>query len=76
MTDRSVKPGGKRLLRGLFKLLGMLAGAVFFFTPFQLAGGLVCMGAVFFGVCCLLAWSKLDEDPEITDLWPPRDYPK
>jgi hypothetical protein len=76
VTTNSIARGSKRLLREIVKFLGILAAAVFFFTPFQFAGGLVCMGAIFVGVCCLLAWSKLDEDTEITDLWPPRDFPK
>ncbi len=76
MTSYSLVPNVKRLLRGLLKLLAILATAVVFFVPIQLADGLIFMGAVFIGVCCLLAWSKLDEDPEISDLWPPRENHK
>lgn len=53
-------------------ILGLAAGVVAFVVPFRLAGGLVFGGAIFVGVCCLLAWSKLDEDGEIPALWPPR----
>jgi hypothetical protein len=66
----------KRVLRGFCAVLGCAAAGVFFFVPLSVASGLVCMGAVFVGVCCLLAWSKLDEDGEIPALWPPRNHQK
>jgi hypothetical protein len=60
----------KRVLRGFFAVLGGIAVLVFFVVPFSVGSGLVCMGAIFVGVCCLLAWSKLDEDADIPSVRP------
>ena len=60
----------KQALRGVFMILGLAAVVVAFVVPFGLGGGLVFAGAIFVGVCCLLAWSKLDEDGDIPPVWP------
>jgi len=66
----------KRLLKGAFKTAGIVAGLVALLVPFRLGAGLVFFGAIFVAVSCMLAWSKLDEDPEISDVWPPRENQK
>ena len=74
MTNRRTL---KRVRRGFFKFLWVVAGLVAILVPLRTGDNrFVVLCAVILGAACFFVWKKLDSDPEISDVWPPRENSK
>jgi drug/metabolite transporter (DMT)-like permease len=64
----------KRALRAVFKALAIVAGLVLVITPVHMQNyRRILLGALVVAAVCFTGWRRLDSDPEISEVRPPRN---